>query len=1002
MDTKSEKEPQLTFTKHDRKRTAVELEQIIPNTDLASMIKTLRDPDISLGDILQLDGPSVLTGSIDQIATDALAAALNSVWTPDLPAVAMGAVHIGSVHAHASRPLPLVPTIGALWFGVSTSVWICGAPSGRSGDLGFVLCAPDSYFAVTSGSSKVFIGGRRAARMLDFSIHGHHEANSTNSESAHGDSKDGDKSPAKQGTPSDAGNDTKGGASTRGSGTAKDARKDGDGKSPGDGKSEDQSAENRAKALNFGRKSLGKFLNAHGDVSSARAHARTQALVARARRVQASAMEIAASSGEADPREAAEAAFAAAQSAAEAEGAAAAATGAKIKRALLYTDTAMDALREVCSALSKIDPAAPPSVGTVFSLNYSVTVGGLPVPDLPLGKWLGKQLMGTKVAKSARDKWAATKLRLRSTGDRAKVRIREAVAPRLRMLAGHPVDVVTGAVLTDGVDATLRGGWNLALRRSYASSWADRAGPLGYGWSHSFDVAVWIEEAERILVHRTPDGREVMLELPQGLDLDGPRRERDLAGLVVLDPQHGLRIDGEPGGRWRITIADGDAYSNDGIREIELAPVAGDPQAAGRRAFARARRLHGPEGTLVDLDYDDRGRLLAVRQGPRRLGLRWERRAFADGLDDRVVALTLPDPDGPGDLVHTRYRYDDRGDLIAVVDALGNHLRLAYDAHRLVRETLPDGRAFTFAYDGPGALARCLRTAGPDGVFSRAFVYDPLRRRTVIESGDEAVTIVDADGYGRVRAVTDSLGARWRYAHDDLGRRTRERDPAGGETRYTYDALGCRAAAHLADGSTWSFEHDSQGRRVAAIDGAGGRWRWSYDPQGRLIEATDPTGCVTRRAFSPETRAVEFFVDDDRTARLELGPAGEVLRHQRPDGAATLYTYDRRGRCVAVTDPCGARRSFRYDRADRLIGVIEPDGARRVFNRDALGRPLTIDGDGVALRLTYAPCGGLASLDGDGSQHAGMRYRYDLEGRLLEICGGDDLRHTLRRDALGA
>ncbi|MEZ4381126.1 MAG: DUF6531 domain-containing protein [Nannocystaceae bacterium] len=931
---------------------------LIATTKLAETINKLRDPDISLGDVLQLSPLDALSSFVDDIATSGLAAIANGIGSPSLPAVEMGSFFLGLLHAHAFKPFPVL-AVGTLAFVTCPTVFIRGLPCGRAGDLGFVLCAPNIYFSVTTGSAKVFFGGGRAARMGDFCVHG--------------------------------GFAPKGGASAIEPGSAECAA---------------------WKAINIGRKSLGKVLNANSARDSARDHQRAKALQARILRVRAQAQTDAAQAGEeGDLVVAADLEFAAAQAEAEAEGAAAEqeATGTRMG-AIIAGEVAATVHRTAAAALEKLDPAAPPSVGTMIPLGLSVYVGGIPVPELTLSKWLGKTSgtkWGDRVVRRVRDGRAGMKLKLRGAGSRAKARMREAVPRRLRMLAGHPVDVVTGAVLTEGVDATLRGGWDLALRRHYASSWALRSGPLGPGWSLSLDVAVWIEEGARLLVHRTPDGREVMLELPAAVDLRDGDDERALAELIVVDPQHGLRVARVAGG-WRITVGDGEAYSSDGIRAIDLVTIAADHEAEGRRAFARARRLHGPRGAVIELEHDTCGRLLGARQGPRRLGVRWRSIACPGGAEPRVVALTLSAPEGPGEVTHARYIYDARGDLVAVVDALDHRLALAYDdEHRLLCETLADGRAFTFAYDGPGPLARCARTAGPDGVYARSFTYDPQRRRTVVEAGDGAVTIVQADGYDRVCAVTDSLGREWTYAHDAEGRRVAEVDPLGGETRYAYDGLGCRAHVRRADGSTWSFDHDEEGRRVAAIDGAGGRWRWAYDAQGRRIEAVDPCGAATRWVYGAQERVVELLVADERgdaalAARLELGPAGEVLLHERPGGAATSYRYDRRGRCVAIVDGDGARRTFRYDRADRLIEVIEADGASRSIRRDALGRPASVDGDGVSLRLEYAPCGGLAALLDARDPSASRRYTYDCEGRLLAAESGDGLRHELDRDVLGA
>jgi uncharacterized Zn-binding protein involved in type VI secretion len=98
---------------------------------------------------------------------------------PALPAATLGSLYLGVPHGHlhppsftppaTPAPLPL-PSMGPIAVGCSTKVMIGGMPAARAGDLGMALtcCGFMPLFEVKTGSSKVFIGGTRAARILDF------------------------------------------------------------------------------------------------------------------------------------------------------------------------------------------------------------------------------------------------------------------------------------------------------------------------------------------------------------------------------------------------------------------------------------------------------------------------------------------------------------------------------------------------------------------------------------------------------------------------------------------------------------------------------------------------------------------------------------------------------------------------------------------------------------------------------------------------------------------
>jgi uncharacterized Zn-binding protein involved in type VI secretion len=95
---------------------------------------------------------------------------------PAIPAATLAMPYLGVPHTHThppslippAPPVPL-PSIGVITFGPTLRVLINSMPAARAGDLGLApTCgglAP--FFEITTGSSNVFIGGARAARVLD-------------------------------------------------------------------------------------------------------------------------------------------------------------------------------------------------------------------------------------------------------------------------------------------------------------------------------------------------------------------------------------------------------------------------------------------------------------------------------------------------------------------------------------------------------------------------------------------------------------------------------------------------------------------------------------------------------------------------------------------------------------------------------------------------------------------------------------------------------------------
>ena len=103
---------------------------------------------------------------------------------PTFPAAHLGSLCMGLPHAHylhppsGPNPLPIpvpipLPPIGTVLLGTSVQVLINGLPAARCGDMGIspTCCGLPPFFEVFTGSSKVFIGGARAARQFDVTFH---------------------------------------------------------------------------------------------------------------------------------------------------------------------------------------------------------------------------------------------------------------------------------------------------------------------------------------------------------------------------------------------------------------------------------------------------------------------------------------------------------------------------------------------------------------------------------------------------------------------------------------------------------------------------------------------------------------------------------------------------------------------------------------------------------------------------------------------------------------
>ncbi len=95
---------------------------------------------------------------------------------PSLPAARLTSLYIGTPHAHShppslippAPPIPL-PSMGPVLLGTCVRVLINNLPAARCGDIGLAITCGGltPFFQIATGSSNVFIGGTRSARMGD-------------------------------------------------------------------------------------------------------------------------------------------------------------------------------------------------------------------------------------------------------------------------------------------------------------------------------------------------------------------------------------------------------------------------------------------------------------------------------------------------------------------------------------------------------------------------------------------------------------------------------------------------------------------------------------------------------------------------------------------------------------------------------------------------------------------------------------------------------------------
>ncbi len=225
-------------------------------------------------------------------------------------------------------------------------------------------------------------------------------------------------------------------------------------------------------------------------------------------------------------------------------------------------------------------------------------------------------------------------------------------------------------------------------------------------------------------------------------------------------------------------------------------------------------------------------------------------------------------------------------------------------------------------------------------------------------------------------------------------------------------------------------EYDSDGNRTKDIDGNGNATTYVYDVFHRKVQSIDPLGNISQTDYdkasniSPSgssnynlTHHTIFLLGRNytydsvnrRTKRIDfvftpipLGIQRIVSANSKASNLAasavagsptivTTYTYDFKGRVIAVTDGNGNTSEYQYDNADRKIQETDPMGNYKVFEYDPDGN------------LTRADSHEIVATSASGEEVFSTLYEYDELDRCVSIT--DNLGNTTSyaydsRDAL--
>ncbi len=365
----------------------------------------------------------------------------------------------------------------------------------------------------------------------------------------------------------------------------------------------------------------------------------------------------------------------------------------------------------------------------------------------------------------------------------------------------------------------------------------------------------------------------------------------------------------------------------------------------------RPLSVRDANGTITDLAYDPRGRMIASKVRGDDSG---------SEADDRITRIEY-DPAGTvhrvvlSDGVYTQFGYDAALRLTTVTDPAGNTMVFTLNAagERLKEDTKDSSgallRTLSQTYD---ALGR-LQTQSDAELRATTFGYDPEDNLTLTTDALCHKTGHVYDAIGRLKTTlqdVDGVAASTQLQYDALDRVTQVTDPSGLATTYAYSGFGDLLSLHSPDTGWTTATYDGAGNPKTRTDARGVTASYGYDLLNRVISVSYPDS----------SRNIAYAYDI-APADCPIGERYAVgrLSAMTDSSGGTGYCHDRYGqlsRKLQLTQ--GRTYALRYLNTDprgwlpdqtsavqnpppgnQMIGWTYPDGSAIRIVRDAQSRP---------------------------------------------------------------
>ncbi len=620
-----------------------------------------------------------------------------------------------------------------------------------------------------------------------------------------------------------------------------------------------------------------------------------------------------------------------------------------------------------------------------------------------------------------------------------------------RPCVGDPIDIYSGNFTHTFTDVSVPGrGIPLDFTRTYNAQAAAQNGPLGYGWTSSYNAALAVDGTTGNVTITQENGSTVAFSPNGSGGFTAPARvlatlatnpDGSYAYTRIQDQMHfTFSASGQ-----LLSETDRNGYTTHfgytGSQLTSVTDAAGRTLAMAYDGSGRLSSVTDPLSRQVTFTYDASGNLATATDVG---GGVWH---FT--YDTNHLLLTMTDPRGGV----TTNVYDASGRVTSQTDPMSRTTTFAYatlDSNGDTTTTITDPRGIVTVEDfHNGLLLSKTLASGTSQSATWSYSYDPSTLgQTSIADPNGHVTTKTWDANGNVLTSTDALGHTTSFTYDTLNDVTSMTDPLGVTTTYTYDAHGNRLSASTplvgtgqtqtttytygdaahpgdvtamtdADGNTWTYAYDANCNQVrvtdplgdtttasfnalgwktratgansntAALSVAGTQTTYAYNAFGDVTQVTDPLGHTTSTQYDAAGNVTQVTDANGHVTQNTYNADDELTQVTRADGTTLTYAYDGDGNQTQQTDGRGKTTTYGFDALNHLAAVTDPLTRTTHFTYDGAGNRLTlVDAAGQTTSYAYDPANQLINITYSDGTTPPVSYGYDADGQRTYLIDG--------------